>query len=394
MTLRLFAVLWAAALMAFATKVSAHRLDEYLQATTIAVDRGQVNLQLSLTPGVSVAQAVLARIDANGDGSLSPAEQRHYAERARANLRLRIDGALVTPELRSWTFATPAALQDGVGDISLLLTAPVHPGGHRITLDHPHPDDQAVYLVNTLLPTDPGIQVVGQERSVDQSHYQLDLTIDAAAPAIPPVGLSHLSTPPSRSDALPILITFFERGVHHILTGYDHLLFVVALVLGATTLWDLVKVVTAFTVAHSITLTLAALQLVHLPDALVEPVIAASIVAVAVQNVARPRQARSGSRLMLAFLFGLFHGLGFAGGLLEVMHDLSGSVVLLAILGFSVGVEVGNQMVLLPLFAGLRAFSWGAGDQRRSSILRIRQLGSLVVAAAGMVYFVEAVAAV
>ena len=121
---------------------------------------------------------------------------------------------------------------------------------------------------------------------------------------------------------MAVVRTYIWHGARHILTGYDHLLFLGALVLAATTLWDLVAVVTAFTVAHSLTLTLAALQIVRLPERLVEPVIAASIVCVGLQNIFWPRQARGYTRLAVAFVFGLFHGLGFAGGLLDVMHQM------------------------------------------------------------------------
>ena len=112
----------------------------------------------------------------------------------------------------------------------------------------------------------------------------------------------------------------------------------------------------------------------------------------AVQNIVRPDQARGASRLVLAFLFGLFHGLGFAGGLLEVMHGMSRHIVILAILGFSLGVEVGNQMVLLPLFAALRAMDWGTGGPWRPLVGRVRRLGSIVVAGAGAAYLIAAIA--
>lgn len=182
---------------------------------------------------------------------------------------------------------------------------------------------------------------------------------------------------------MALVRTYFWHGVGHILTGYDHLLFIVALVLGAATLWDLVKVVTLFTVAHSITLALAALGLVHLSSDIVEPVIAASIVAVALQNILSPQQARGGSRLLIAFLFGLFHGLGFASGLLEIMHAMPTSTVLLAIIGFSMGVEAGNQIVLLPLFAALRTV-----EHRQMVVAqRLRQIGSGGIFVAGLVYF-------
>jgi hydrogenase/urease accessory protein HupE len=186
---------------------------------------------------------------------------------------------------------------------------------------------------------------------------------------------------------------YLVHGIRHILAGWDHLLFISALVLAATSVWDLVKVVSAFTLAHTITLTLAALRLVHVPSSIVEPMIAASIVFVAAQNVFWPRQTRGWGRLAVAFGFGLFHGLGFAGGLLDAMQEMSGLTIVLAILAFSVGVELGHQMIVLPLFAALRL----ARATKREMLQRDRvsrlalRYGSAVICCAGMYYLVSAV---
>lgn len=185
---------------------------------------------------------------------------------------------------------------------------------------------------------------------------------------------------------------YFVHGVRHILTGYDHLLFISALVLGAAGLWDLVKVVTAFTLAHTLTLTLAALNVIHLPGRIVEPLIAGSIVFVAVENVIWPLRSRGWGRLGAAFFFGLFHGLGFAGSLLEAMQGMRGATVLLAIAAFSVGVEAGHQVVVLPLFAGLKLARHAHGDEagRRRFALMTQRVGSLGISLAGMFYLVVA----
>jgi hydrogenase/urease accessory protein HupE len=181
---------------------------------------------------------------------------------------------------------------------------------------------------------------------------------------------------------------YFVHGVRHILTGYDHLLFISALVLAATTLWDLIKVVTAFTLAHTITLTLAALRLVHLPEHVVEPLISASIVFVALQNVFWPKNSRGVMRLAAAFFFGLFHGLGFAGGLLEAMQEMHGSTILLAIVAFSLGVEAGHQLVVIPLFSTLKLIRHtreNAESKDRFS-MAVQRLGSVAISVAGLFY--------
>src|SRR5438552_4133096 len=130
---------------------------------------------------------------------------------------------------------------------------------------------------------------------------------------VPEDHLAPASAAPPRLNRWQVLCAYFHHGLLHILTGYDHLLFVTALVLSVRSLWELVKVITAFTLAHSITLALSALDLFRLPPLVVEPVIAGSIIFVALQNVFWPERTRDWTRLAVAFFFGLFHGLGFAG---------------------------------------------------------------------------------
>jgi hydrogenase/urease accessory protein HupE len=382
-----FFVAFVSTLLSLTTSVSAHRLDEYLQATTIGLARDHVALQLRLTPGVDVASKVLAEIDTNRDGVISQDEQQAYADRVRRDLSLAVDGNRI--ELRLISVAFPAADQmtKGLGEMLLLFRADcvLSGAGHSLAYENRHDRPLAVYLVNTLMPDTADIQITGQTRSFDQSSYRLDF--------------NEGSTPDTkqgfeRGDARSVVVTYFLHGVHHILTGFDHLLFISALALAAITLWDLVKVVSAFTVAHSITLTLAALGLVHIPEAVVEPVIAASIVFVAIQNIVSPGHARGGSRLIVAFAFGLFHGLGFAGGLLEIMHQMQAQTVILAIFGFSLGVEAGNQLVLLPLFVGLRLMCGIQSDSNAAPGISgsIHQVGSAVIALAGTYYLALALA--
>jgi hypothetical protein len=182
---------------------------------------------------------------------------------------------------------------------------------------------------------------------------------------------------------------FVRHGILHILTGYDHLLFVAALLLAVTTFWDLVKVISAFTLAHTLTLALAALDIFRLPGRIVEPMIAASIIFVALQNVFWPEQSRGWSRLVVAFVFGLFHGLGFAGGLLDAMSQMHAGGAVLAIAAFSIGVEIGHQVVVLPLFGALR-LTRGLRGQRASYDRLIQRYGSAGISFAGAVYLVAA----
>ena len=182
---------------------------------------------------------------------------------------------------------------------------------------------------------------------------------------------------------------YVRHGIMHILNGWDHLLFISALVLAVVTLWDLVKVITAFTLAHSVTLTLSVLNVVRLSEKLVEPMIAASIVFVALQNIFWPQRSRGASRVGVAFFFGLFHGLGFAGGLLNAMEGMAGLTIALAIVAFSLGIEIGQQVVVLPIFALLKVLRsrHGAASRLAHGIFRY---GSAAICLMGLFYMIAA----
>jgi hydrogenase/urease accessory protein HupE len=144
---------------------------------------------------------------------------------------------------------------------------------------------------------------------------------------------------------------FFSLGLEHIFGGWDHILFVVALVFAVPRIGQVVALVTAFTFAHTITITLAVLRLVHLPSSFVEPMIAGSILVAAALNFFPKTETSLKPRLAVAFGFGLFHGLGFAGALVDAMQGFSTRTLATAIASFSAGVEVGHQTVVIPLLA-------------------------------------------
>lgn len=175
--------------------------------------------------------------------------------------------------------------------------------------------------------------------------------------------------------------SFFALGIEHILTGYDHLLFLLVLILRGGGLVQLLKIVTAFTVAHTITLGLAVFDLVVLPGALVEAVIALSIAYVAAENLF-PKYAIS-RRWTVSFLFGLVHGFGFSSVLKEI--GLPQDNLLLSLLNFNLGVEAGQAAVvllLLPLLIRMRQRSWEP---------KVAMGLSAIVLVVGLVLFVERV---
>jgi hypothetical protein len=172
---------------------------------------------------------------------------------------------------------------------------------------------------------------------------------------------------------------FIRLGIEHILTGYDHLLFLVALLATARGMWSVVRIVTAFTLAHSITLSLAALGIVTVPGRTIEPLIAATIVWVALENLFAAEPDRW--RWIWSFGFGLVHGLGFASVLTEL--GLKGAALVRGLVGFNVGVEIGQLLFVAAFLPALMWLSRGRGARLTPRI------ASVTVATIGTYWLVE-----
>ncbi len=180
--------------------------------------------------------------------------------------------------------------------------------------------------------------------------------------------------------------TYFAIGVEHILFGFDHLLFVLAMVLLLLKPWPVAKAVTAFTVAHSITLAGTTLGLFGLPQAPVESVIALSIVFLAVEIAkAKPGELRLSERVpwIVAFAFGLLHGFGFAGALREI--GLPEGEVPMALLTFNLGVEAGQLAVVV---AGV-ALLWAIGKLRATALDPARHAASYAIGSIAAYWFID-----
>ena len=187
----------------------------------------------------------------------------------------------------------------------------------------------------------------------------------------------------STQGALAVMRTFIPAGIHHILIGPDHVLFLVGLLLLGGTWGALVKIVTAFTVGHSITLSLAALNIVIPPARIIEPAIALSIVFVGTDNLVRG--GGRDLRAWAALVFGLVHGFGFANVLRE--FGLPTEALGWSLFSFNFGVEIGQLAVVVLVATSLGVI------RRRSTVAgyRVAWAGSLVVIAAGTYWFVERV---
>lgn len=190
----------------------------------------------------------------------------------------------------------------------------------------------------------------------------------------------RLSEPPASPGA--VFARYTWSGIEHIFVGYDHIAFLIALLLWARRVWPIIKVVTAFTVAHSITLALAVLDVVNIPAALVEPLIAVSIIWVAVENLVSRNIER---RWRITFALGLVHGFGFAGVLRA--FGLPSEALGLALAAFNVGVEIGQVAIVgiaVPILLGVDQL--GRAGARSPALVRSL---SLVIAGLGLYWLLQ-----
>jgi len=173
------------ALLALPSAVFAHRDDQYLQATLVAIEPSGVRLQINLTPGVAVAEQVLAEIDRERDGAISQNEAAAYAELLKRDLALRVDGRKLDLKLTASEFIAPAELRTGSGIIQMefsailgqLATAP-----HKLTLENRHLTAMSVYLINAAQPRFATVQITRQKRNANQSAGEIEFTFHPFRP--------------------------------------------------------------------------------------------------------------------------------------------------------------------------------------------------------------------
>jgi hydrogenase/urease accessory protein HupE len=290
----------------------------------------------------------------------------------------------------------PSSLAPHVGALTALLRSRLQlladgqPLGDGVwSGPEPVPDRDGLRLhVRYALPKAPGlVTVVARMFPYDPAHqtfvniYERDALVTQAILAKERQQIEYY--PGTRQGTLAVIRKFAASGVHHILIGPDHLLFLVGLLLLGGSLRRLVLVVSAFTLAHSVTLSLAVLRIVSPPASIVEPAIALSIVYVGADNLT-VRDGRD-VRAWIAFAFGLVHGFGFANVLREM--DLPPRALGWSLFSFNLGVEIGQLFVVVMVssaLAAVRAKSEAAGR-------RLAFAGSLVVIAAGTFWFIQRV---
>ena len=376
------AVASAFAALAAGGPARAHRIDEYLQATLVTIGVDRLDAELRLVPGATIAASVVADIDQDGDGSLSPVEERTYAERVLADQTIEIDGRTVRPRLVGWQFPPPRELQDGEGAIRIDYSIDVTPkaGERTVALANRHRAAASVYLMNVLAPRDPRLHVLRQHRDRRQSTHTMVYRQDAAA------GRAETD------DASPAV--FFRLGMRHIAEGPDHLLFLLMLLLPAPLvasggrwrgtleprrgLWKAAAIVTGFTVGHSLTLAVTALAGPLVPSRPVEVLIAASIL-VSAMHAWRPLFA--GREPAVAASFGLVHGMAFAATL-----DLLGATGwhrIADLLAFNLGIEAVQLLVVAAVLPSLCLLS------RHRGYRPLRTIGAALAGTVSIAWIVE-----
>jgi len=154
----------------------AHRLDEYLQATLMSVEKDRVEAQVRLTPGVSVLPLILSEIDTDRDGVISDAERRAYERTILAGLLLTVDGNPQQLQLRAASWPPLEEMKEGRGEIRLDLSAAIasRTGTRHLVFENHNQPAISAYLVNCLAPSQPDITITAQKRNYEQSSYRLD----------------------------------------------------------------------------------------------------------------------------------------------------------------------------------------------------------------------------
>lgn len=167
--------------------LAAHRLDEYLQATRVSLDRSEVALEIDLTPGANVAGDIIARIDRDGDRSISPAEAEAYGRQVLNDVTVTLDRRPIGMTLTSIEVPSVGEIRDGLGTLKLRATAPAEAAfsvRRDLYVRNAHLPESSVYMVNALLPDDRAIEVVKQVRDPRQSTSSIEYRVESrdAAP--------------------------------------------------------------------------------------------------------------------------------------------------------------------------------------------------------------------
>ena len=355
---------WAALLLCVVTRSFAH--EPGLSSATFKVMTNGIDA--TLTFAVADIEGVLP-MDNDLDGKISKLEFAYARTRlailASEALALSLNGSNLIP-------TEPNLLLDEKNNVDMEIFFPCAPAGvlriqSKILSGMPSAHRQFATVEN---PKSSRLA----ERLLSAGNDTLEARISAT------------DNPGSSPEPIPTSFgEFLVLGIKHILTGYDHLLFLFGLLVVSTRFIDSLKIITCFTIAHSITLAVATFNLVDIPSRVVEPAIAASIVYVGAENLWRGGKPPKG-RWILTFAFGLIHGFGFASVLREMGIASGHGSIAVPLVSFNLGVEAGQIMVaavVLPVIWWLR--------NHKAFVQRGVPACSLIVALAGAYWLVDRV---
>ncbi len=304
----------------------------------------------------------------------------NHAAYLRTNLFIEAGGRPLAPEVADFQIqpdSEPSAMAGGVEstrawvDFEYNVTngLPSSLRFHHLVLDGFEYGPRLSWMVTALLVVkDAFRQELGHAVLAIRESVEIEVRPNAPRP------------PPS---TLRLAAEYVRIGLFHVWTGWDHLLFLIGLVLGVSRLKQLGGLILLFTCAHSITITLASFGWVRVSPAIVEPTIAASIAVVALLNLLPGTPSSSKRRYVAAGAFGLVHGLGFASGLQEALGDAASAPHALIVAAFCVGVELAHMAVGVPAFLIFRRFVPEDLHGTRRSAPPLVRWGSLGVAIGG-----------
>lgn len=339
-------------LSCFGCAVSVFAHDPGLSVVTARLNDRGVQIQLAMSP---TDVQFLTPVDANHDGTISVAE----LLAAQPSLtRIAREAFVVKEDSRNISATEVSVRRDPTGAIQFEM---LYPG--------PLAGQLAIHseMLNRLARGHRQFLTVRDQENKLLAQEMLDATYDSCT-----LALTGKVSPPAAQHSFK---EFLVLGVMHIATGYDHILFLLGLLLVGGSFKSALKIITAFTVAHSLTLALATMNLINIPPSIIEPLIAVSIIYVGVENILRQNMDQ---RWLLAFGFGLVHGCGFATALRDLGVGSNGGSIFVPLFSFNLGVEI-CQMTLAALFLPV---IWKLRE-RPQFVLRLMPAGSGVIVVAG-----------
>lgn len=359
---RIFSRMTAALLFGVAVAARAHDPGLSTAMMVVRPDKVEVTLAFALRDA-----GQLVPLDLNGDGQLSKEEFADGHERLAA---LAAEEFTVAFDARLRKPATQRSQLDAQDNVEIILTFPAQ-SFSRITAQSK--------LLARLAPGHRQFFTLEKPGGKPLVEQLLSASADTVTAEVGPVDSAAVPAKQQNSFA-----NFLAMGVEHIWTGYDHLLFLFGLLVVTRNFKSSIQIITCFTIAHSLTLAIATLNLVQISSRIVEPLIAASIVYVGVENLFTRGEPKG--RWMLTFVFGLIHGFGFASVLRDLGVGANGSSIAVPLVSFNLGVELGQiavAAIALPLIWKLRT--------RPVFVHRWVPASSVMVALLGGYWFIQRV---